>query len=217
VFLISWCTATALAASQPVVAMGNGLVASSPGQKPVAEESVPGGWVSVLQDCLDEGAPGGYSVVDRSVPGETARTARERVPGVLDLSPRTVVVALGARELGAESPNPTRFIKDLDKVVDELREGGTRPSVVVVGMVSPTLESDADAQAALDARTTAWNEALRTEADGRPGVQHMDLWSTWPRQGPARSGLTRGGWQLSDQGHARVGAMVCDAVRALAD
>jgi hypothetical protein len=221
VFLIFWCTATALAASQPVVAMGNGLVASSLGQDPAATETVPGGWVSVLQDCLDEGAPGAYSVVDRAVPGETARSARERISGVLDLSPRTVVVALGAQELGAETPNPVRFSKDLRKLVDALREGETPPVVLVVGMVSPTLEQDADAvgeaQNVLDRRTTAWNEALRAEAEGRPGLHHVDLWSSWPRNGVARSGLTTGGWQLSDQGHARAGAMVCDAVRALAD
>jgi len=217
-FPITWFAAKALAASQPVVAIGNGLVAAPMGAEVAAAETVPGGWVTVLQDCLDEGVPEAYTVVDRAVPGETAKSARERVAGVVELSPALVVVALGAQELGAESPSPSRFTKELQKLVDELRGAEKTPDVLLVGMVPPTLKQAGNvqeaAQGAIDTRTARWNSALKALAADRPGVRHVDLWTDWPRDLAARSGLTVSGWHLSDQGHARVGAAVCDAVMA---
>ena len=83
-------------------------------------------------------------------------------------------------------------------------------------MVSPTLaqvdDAKKDAQAKIDELTSAWNTALSEFAGSAEGVRHIDLWADWPRERPERAGLTVDGWHLSDQGHARVGAAVCDAV-----
>ncbi len=218
-FLFLWFATQALAGSQPVVAMGNGLVAAPPADAGAkVADTVPGGWVTVLQDCLAEGAPAKYTVVDRAVPGETAKSARERVAGVIELSPEQVVIALGAQELGSDQPNPGKFRKDLKKLVDELRAGDLLPQVLLLGMVAPTLaqadEGDRDSQAKIDDLTVAWNTALSELATASEGVRHIDLWTDWPRERPARGELTLDGWHLSDQGHARVGAAVCDAVMA---
>jgi len=218
-FLSLWFASLALAGeSQPVVAMGDGLVAAPASASVKSAGTVPGGWVTVLQDCLDEGAPAKYTVVDRAVPGETAKSARERVAGVVELTPELVVVALGAQELGAEQPNPGKFRKDLKKLVEEIRVGGKLPAVLLVGMVSPTLAQAAEVekgtQGKIDELTSAWNTTLSEFAGGNEGVEHIDLWTDWPRDRPERAGLTVDGWHLSDQGHARVGAAVCDAVMA---
>jgi len=200
--------------------MGNGLVALPAGAERGATETVPGGWVTVLQDCLDEGAPASFTVIDRAVPGETAKSARERVDGVVELSPGLVVVALGAQELGDESPSPARFKRDLQRLVDALRQAPRKPDVLLLGMVPPTLaqagEVPGNAQQDIDNRTSAWNEALKSVASEQAGVRHVDLWSDWPRESGQRAGLTVNGWHLSDQGHARVGAAVCDGVMAAA-
>jgi lysophospholipase L1-like esterase len=90
--------------------------------------------------------------------------------------------------------------------------------VILVGMVPPTLSQagpdDTERQAALDARTEAWNAEVAKLARRLPGVRHLDVWTDWPRDG-ARATHTDKGWHLSEQGHARVAAAVCDAVVSL--
>ncbi|MEQ1501497.1 MAG: hypothetical protein ABMB14_04660, partial [Myxococcota bacterium] len=49
-------------------------------------------------------------------------------------------------------------------------------------------------------------------AKAADGVSHVNLLADWPKDGEARAALTVHGWALSDQGHARVAAAVCDAV-----
>lgn len=199
-------------AADPVVAMGDGLVVAPPDTKTAANST--GSWVAALADCLEETAPERFRVVDRVAPGETVRSARERVAAVVELAPAVVVVGLGARELGAAKPDAGRFRKDLDRLVRDLK---ATPSteVLLVGMVAPTLhQADAGSpedQAALDALADEWNAAL-SEVARADGVRQVDLWSSWPKKGGERAALTTGAWELSDQGHARVAAAVCEAL-----
>ena len=71
-------------------------------------------------------------------------------------------------------------------------------------------------QVALDQRAESWNAAIAAAA-AQPGVAHVDLWKDWPRSGPERAALTADGQRLTDQGHARVAAAVCDAVLSWKD
>lgn len=249
-----------------VVAMGDGVVAGAPGalssESPAA---IPGGWVTVLADCLQERAPQRFSVVDRAIAGDTVRSARDRIPGVRELAPAWVILALGAHELAGEHVDAKKLGKELEALVGELREkrtGVEAPQVLLVGIVSPTLaqvagppppaggvgaaspppdrsagdppggagdapaDRGADAppgrgaddpsptQAELDQRAAGWNRILTSIASPGQGIVHLDLWSDWPKDGPARGALTANGWSLSDQGHAKIAASVCDAVLA---
>jgi len=205
--------ATALAGPQPVVALGDGLVAGNP---PVETSAGPGGWVAALADCLEERAPGQWSVVDRTVAGDTATTARARVGDVRDLGPALVVVSVGAVELADPRAQPQAFKAQLGKLADSLRAPPGLP-VMLVGVIPPTLSQvgpDAGDQAAVDARTRTWNQVLAEVASPSADITHLDLWTSWPREGAARAALTTDGVHLSDQGHARVAAAVCDAVLA---
>ncbi len=211
--LLAASLAWADAPPKPVVAMGDGLVAGPP-----ASEALPvaGGWVPSLADCLEERAPGAFAVVDRAESGETARSARKKVRDVVGLGPSTIVVTLGAQELADPDATTAALTGDLRALVDALHKR-ERPRVLLVGMVPPTLAqtdyADADRQQKADARTTEWNAAVASLATELPAVQHVDLWRDWPRDGE-RATLTQKGWSLSEQGHARVAAVVCDAVMA---
>jgi lysophospholipase L1-like esterase len=57
-----------------------------------------------------------------------------------------------------------------------------------------------------------WNKALGAVAESADDVAVVDLWTDWPRAAAERGALTLNGWHLSDQGHARVAAAVCDAL-----
>lgn len=208
-----WLTAAALAgAPATVVAMGDGLVAGPPAA--VAPE-VAGGWVASLADCLEERVPGGFTVVDRAQPGETAASARKKVSGVRELQPRVVVLTLGAQELADDKAEPSALTGELERLVGELRPKKSRVGVLLVGMVPPSLEQAGapgdDRQKAIDARTEAWNGEVAELAKRLDAVGHVDLWKDWPR-GERRVEHTELGWHLSEQGHARVAAAVCDAV-----
>lgn len=208
-----------------VVAIGNGLIAGHPSSAEVSSSSsVPGGWVPVLADCLEERAPQRFSVVDRAVPAETVISARQRVAAVRDLSPGFVVVALGAQDLAAEPPagDLKRLKGELDDLVVELLGRGrriVRPTVLLLSMVPPALvdapeDPEHPGTNKLDERIDAWNDALAQIARGKDGVVHVNLLADWPREPEARAALTHKGWTLSDQGYARVAAAVCDAILA---
>lgn len=210
--LLLLLTQMALAA-EPVVAMGDGLVAAPPDAQTAAPST--SSWVAALADCLEERATGRFQVVDRVAPGETVRSARDRVDSVRELTPKVVVLGLGARELGASKPDSKSFKRDLGRLVREIRTVDTPAEVFVVGMIAPTLHQadagDPEEQTRLDELADAWNDALVAFAKAE-GVRHVDLWSSWPRDGGERASLTTGAWELSDQGHARVAAAVCDAL-----
>jgi hypothetical protein len=203
---------TAFAAG-PVVAIGNGLVAAPPAEIE-ATEPVSGAWVSVVGDCLEEGRPGAFAVVDRSAHGATASALLADTAGVRALGPSAVVVGVGAQEMRADGPS-AEFVAAVGKLVASLRADGG-PAVLLVGMVAPTLEQlewnepVEPRQAAIDARTTEWNAGLAGLASADDGVWFVDLWSAWPRDGRSRRRLTRGGWGLTDPAHARIGAEICE-------
>lgn len=199
-----WLAATAYAGTLPVVAMGDGLVAGA------SPSAAPGGWVAVLQDCLEERQPGRYSVVDRAG-AEPIRATFERGEAVRELAPTVVVVTFGAHALdGMTAPS---LEKDVGKLIRALRAGDAPPQVVLVG-VAPAVAAAAADQAKLDEQIAAWNAVLTTAARDVPGVRRVDLLTDWPADPGARAGLASGAWALSDQGHARVAAAVCDAVLA---
>lgn len=207
--------ANAFAAPAPVVAMGDGLVpgpadpvvpGSQPGDPTAA--TVPGGWIPVLADCLEERAPRRFTVVDRAVPGETIASARTKAASVRELAPAWVVVAVGARELSDPGTDPASLRDGLAALLADL--GTKRVKVLLVGLVPPTL-ADPARQAAADDRTAEANRVIASVASAASAA-HVDPWADWPRDPAARAAHTAEGGALSDQGHARVAAVVCDAL-----
>lgn len=195
--------ATASAADpRVVVALGDGLVVS-----PAAQEAVPGGLAAVLADCLEERAPKRFSVVDRSVVGETLATVRPKIAEVAGLGPSWVVVTLGARELADPATDPQKLATDVAAVAADLG-GGPQRTVVLLGALAAAVEGDA---AALEARVAAFNTKLSSL--GAPGVVPLE-----PGRGGKRprEGLVEGS-RLSAAGQARVAAAICEVVLAAPD
>lgn len=189
----------ATAAAEPprvVVALGDGVVAS-----PAAQEAAPGAIAAVLADCLEERSPTRFSVVDRSVAGETIATARPKLAEVAALAPAWVVVTLGARELADPAADPERVAAEVASVAAALG-GGRDRTVLLVG----ALPAGGDADAALEARVAAFNQKLASL--GAPGIVPLE-----PGRGGKRpkEALVDGA-RLSAAGQAKVAAGICDVV-----
>jgi hypothetical protein len=73
-------------------------------------------------------------------------------------------------------------------------------------------ESAPGLQAQLDGKVAAFDKLLADLAKADPAVVRLDLLADWPKDAEARGALTVGGWSLSDLGHARIAAAVCDAI-----
>lgn len=176
-----------------VLAVGDGIIAAPPTASPAP--TVPGGWVPVLADCLAERSPQKFTVVDRATPGETVASARGRAAEAVELSPALIVVALGAREVAAGAA-PTRA--SVQALVTELRA----PRVLLLPALAPP-----GASAAIEARVEAYDKVLAEVA----GAELVPI--EWPKDSAARGLLAIGG-SLTDPGHARVAAAVCERILA---
>lgn len=203
---------TAFAGPRPIVAVGDGLVVGSQAEP---DKDRPGSWVAVLADCLDERLPGRFSVIDQSWSGATPSEVRDDAWRVAEAEPALVLVGVGAGELSSQPPDRQRFRTQLGALVAELR-GQSEVPVMLVGVIPPTVTQlqrmDPSLQASMDKRAVEWNEELVALARSMPAVTHVDLLRDWPSDPVARAPLTEAGTRLTDRGHARVAAMVCDAV-----
>ncbi|MEQ1565040.1 MAG: GDSL-type esterase/lipase family protein [Myxococcota bacterium] len=208
--MVWWVTSVALADPAPVLALGDGLVAAPPAE---GHGAVSAGWVSVLADCLEERAPQRFTVIDRVSSGETFASARGKVGSMREVGAGVVVVGLGARELAGDT-DPKALRSELDTFLADLRKGKKpRPAVLLLSVVPPApKEADAAEIARLEQRSSGWSAALAEAARGGEGIVLVDLLADWPADPAARAALIDGGWALSDQGHARVAAAVCDAL-----
>ena len=168
-------------------------MAGNPPAAAPEHSTVPGGWVSVLADCLEERAPGAWSVVDRTVAGDTAASARTRLATVRGLKPAVVVVGVGARELADPASDVEAFRREVNGLVQDLVVAPA-PRILIVGVVPPTLAQlpAGGDQAAADARTARWNAVLGEVAKAHSEVAILDLWTEWPRSATRSSGSERG-------------------------
>ncbi|MFT4622045.1 MAG: hypothetical protein ACI8PZ_000698 [Myxococcota bacterium] len=200
---------SAALAGTPVVAVGDELVvaAAEPGGGGT------GGWVQSLADCLDERAPDRWTVMDRGRTGETLRAVRGRVDELRELAGPTgvVVLGLGAREL-AVGVVSAELRAELEQLVGSLkvRPG---PTILLVDPIAPDLGGgEGDSQVVVDSAVSGLTRAFDQVARESPAIQHVRLWSDWPRDGRARRVLTERSRTLTARGHARVAAAVCDAI-----
>jgi hypothetical protein len=185
--VIVWLAGTAFAGGAvPIVAIGDGLL-------PASSAPGPGGWVAVVADCLEERRAGAFTVVDRAVPGGDPGVALGSVGGALELAPQLVLVGLAP----PHADDVAAFKAQVDALVAALipRVG----AVVLVGVADPGGRPE-------------WGAALDELVAAHPGVVHVDAARDWAA--PERATLIGAGGVLTDQGHARVGGAVCDAILA---
>lgn len=204
--MILWFMSAAWADPTPIVAIDDalGAAATTPPAAAgaiVAAAPAPAGWVAAVADCLDERAPGRFRVAEVAPVGE------------VDHAPVTLL-GIGDSRLATAQPDRRAFVADLTARVTALRAAGTE--VVLVGLVPPNPDqiTAAPVRDAVVAEAPHWNAAIADLARRTGGVRHVDLWSHWPTDPAERARMTVDGWSLSDQGHARVAAAVCDEVLA---
>lgn len=184
--------ASAAFAWSTVVAVGEGRPADPAAPAEEVTEALPGGWVDVLADCLEERQPRRWSVVDRAA-GDPDRE-------IANLRPTVVVLGLGGRDLVVAAGDERSLRPRIERRIAALRAGRGGPGLLLVGPVR--VESSRVRREDLDRMMAEL--AARYE-----GVYHLDPVKEGPLGGP--STLTPEG-ALTWQGHARVAAAVCDAI-----
>lgn len=191
----------ALAEPTAVVALGDVPIGSTD----TATSDVPGGWVSVLGDCMEEWRPGTYRVIDRTVSGATVLSVQERVDEVRSLQPGVLVVSLGAAERSAGRDAARAFGPSLAATLDML---GPEPHpVVLVGVLVPDDTSQSD----------RYDRELRRVAETRGNTHYVDLTgvslSRHLEPSDAASATAHSAARRSAQLHATVGTRVCAVVQ----
>lgn len=176
----------------PMVAVGEGAP---------AVDAMPGGWVSVVGDCMDEWRPNDVVVVDRTVAGESALDLQQRVDDVRGLQPDILVVSLGATELRRTPTEPGPFVASLSATLDMMSP--QEHPTLVVGL--------------LPGQTTVpvglWNQAIHEASAHQSNIAYVDLMAQWPVEAEKRAPLMGDEGALSPRGHAMVGAHVCRAIQ----
>jgi hypothetical protein len=123
------------------------------------------------------------------------------VAEIASLGPGLIVITFGASEVD-EDGDMKQFKREVSTLIKSMQEP-RNPRVLLIGLVPPTMS--------MDDQTANWNTALADVAR-ESGVEHINLLAGWPTDDEDRSALTDQGARLSDQGHARVAAAVCDVV-----
>ena len=175
---------TALAwGQQTVVAVGEREASAS-------NATLPGGWVRVLADCLEERKPSEYEVVDRRVVGETLTSLKERAADIAKLEPSWVVVSLGALPERTEAQ-----WSELLTALIPTQSGG----LVVLPAAAPDRAKLAG--------------QLRQIVAARERLIVLDPYGAWPTSPDDRRALiNESDQQLTDQGYAKVASSMCDAL-----
>lgn len=188
----AWTTVVAVAEGDP----SDPTVEEEHGAR-TAPVALPGGWVPVLADCLEERQPRRWSVVDRA-----AARAESSDIDLSSLRPAVVVLGLGGPELAVPPIEASVLRARIERRISRLLEQESAPGLLLVG---PVRVEGASPEAREELDRTLADIAARHE-----GVYHLDPVLAGPLgEGPptrtAEGNLT---WQ----GHARVAAAVCDAI-----
>jgi len=196
--LSSW----ALAGPAPLVAVGDGFVG--------ADEATVGRWSTVLADCLQEGAPGRWTVLDRTKANAKPDALLAQAEEVQALEPAYVVISLGPASF-SEDPLDVGALREQVSGLVKALQGPSLPRVLLIGVRPSSLREAALSTAAVDA-TARFDAMLHDLAETSPDVHHLPLASAWPTDAAERAALVTEQGSLTSQGHARLAAAACDAV-----
>ena len=199
-----WMLWLALGLAEPLTVVAVGDVPLVTGAAvTAADDAMPGGWVSVVGDCLEESHPGEVVVIDRTLPGDTTLAVQQRIDDLRAMQPDVVVLSLGAPDAAHDPTAMDPFMVTLGATLDML--GPSELHTVVVGLV-PGREAVA---------IGPWNTGLETVTTERTSSTYVDLMAAWPSD-PLKVGtyLLPDG-SLSARGHAAVGARVCSSIEVL--
>jgi acyl-CoA thioesterase-1 len=135
--LAAMAPASASAAPRPVLVVGDSLSAA---------HNIPrdAGWVSLLEDRLDEVMATAPDVINASISGETSAGGLTRLPALLEQhAPGVVVIELGGNDALRGLP-PAQLRANLDRMIRLSREAGAK--VLLLGIEIPPNYGPAYAQ-----------------------------------------------------------------------
>jgi len=198
-----------LSAKTLIVAIGDSITYSMTREGVMGHRvTIFGGWVTMLQNKLQEEFPDEYQVLNKGIRGDTAQGVFNRLHGdVISLQPSIVIVAIGTNDTygfaGVNIParNSVDYRAIMDKIFNELTQNLPDTSVFIMGMTTP-LKKYIDI-AGLDWAVPFQQEFLDTQFEEYNNVLkdlvqkyryfYVDIRSKWPKD-------IEGSWEFYSDG-----------------
>lgn len=179
-----------------------------------------GGWVTLLQDRLDEASPGRYRVINEGVDGDTALGTLVRIDqDVVAWEPDIVLLGIGTNDafdneiVATPSSTTNAYLDVVDEILDALQRELPDATIVLVGYATPVREYfamgpygwifDDHTQDDLEENFVAYNDALEAFAE-QEDLVFIDVASQWPTDLDERWELLADGLHPNDAGHALI-------------
>lgn len=142
-FSITFLPPSSLVAKEVIVAIGDSITQADThwtvnGHK----NTIQGGWVTRLENFLDENFPGEYKVINKGINGDTALGVLRRLDrDVIFLQPDTVIIAIGTNDIFARlsadlSSTPDSYQTTMARIFNQLQLNLRDTPIFVIGMTT---------------------------------------------------------------------------------
>jgi lysophospholipase L1-like esterase len=213
-------SAQSLVAEIMVVAIGDAITYGSTGSQLLGHRNtIFGGWVTRLQDKLEEDFPGGYQVLNKGISGDTSNGIFNRLNrDVIAHQPGIVIIGIGTNDAyGADVVNVPASNADDYRVVmtdifDKLKQELPDVPVFIMGMTTPlkkyldmagfgwAVPQDQDF---LDTQFKKYNDVLK-DLTQKYGHFYVDIPGNWPRDIEGSWEFYADGIHINDAGYDKM-------------
>jgi lysophospholipase L1-like esterase len=201
--------AQSLTAETVIVAIGDSITHGGTGWQLLGHRNtIFGGWVTRLQDRLEEDFPGEYQVLNKGIDGDTSNGVNNRLDrDVIAHQPGIVIIGIGTNDaygyagVNAPARNADDYRAVMTDILDKLKQELPDVPVFIMGMTTP-LEKYTDmagfggivyqTQDFLDAQFREYNDVLK-ELTSKYGYFYVDIPGNWPQD-------IEGSWEFYSEG-----------------
>lgn len=222
---------TGEAETQLIVAIGDSVVygdAISEGDGHA--NTIKGGWVSRIDNQLNEEFPDGYVTSNKGIPGDTAQGVLNRLNSdVIDQKPDIVIVHVGGNDIfgfagvAPAAPTAPEYRAVMDEVFSALQTNLPDTPIFVLGMLPP-LKKYVEAswlgqyftalppQEELENSFDEYNAVAR-KLSAEYGFSYVDIPAQWPEGVEASWALSSDGIHPNDRGYDKMTAYLLAEMR----
>ena len=140
---IAFLSMSSLVAKEVIIAIGDSITqADTHWTVQGHRNTIQGGWVTRLENLLEEDFPGEYEVVNRGINGDTARGVLSRLDrDVILRQPDIIIIAIGTNDIFARlsaDPNstPDAYQTTITRLFNKLQQDLPDTTVFVMGMTT---------------------------------------------------------------------------------
>ncbi len=224
---ISFLPSSPLVAKEVIVAIGDSITqADTHWTVQGHKNTIQGGWVTRLENLLEENFPDEYEVINRGINGDTALGVLRRLDRDVGLlQPDVVIIAIGTNDIFAKLGAPSNSTLDLyqtamTRIFSKLQNDLPNTPVFVVGMAT-TLRKYAHmrfgnflpTQEVVQATFDDYNDVLKGLAH-EFNLLYVDVPSQWPEDIEKSWKFSADGIHPNNAGYDLMAVILYDTLRS---